>query len=145
MAADFGSCRTWFFWPRSSCILYVASFGRRLGFGVAPSPSRVTRFTKCLGRAVYRAECERLIDGAVGYRPDAWPAHAAAQLSNTAQDIRIRVRVTVTRFDPMIRSMRPAQSAALPQFVVGCQCERCFRATCRKEKIPRLRLTQTNG
>src|SRR4029077_18200043 len=46
---------------------------------VALLHSRVTRFTQCFGRAVYWAECGRLIDGAVGLPTVAWPAQAAGQ------------------------------------------------------------------
>jgi len=50
----------------------------------------------------FRAEC-LLIDSAVGFFD-----HGRSKVT-PQQDIPIRVRVTVTRFDPMIRSTRPAQ------------------------------------
>jgi hypothetical protein len=65
---------------------------------VALLHSGVTRFTQCLGRPVYRAECGRLIDGAVGLPTDAWPAKAAGQFICNAATERTDPMVTVTRY-----------------------------------------------
>ena len=84
--ADFGpAARTWFFWLGSSCIYFNGVLMPMPRTRVALSHSRVTRFTRnaLVGQSIGPNVSGSLMEP-WAYRPDAWPAHAAAQLSNTA-------------------------------------------------------------